>query len=179
MNEKQIVMRPIDVVILLKKITHQGASMNGKQLADSLCISPSEVSVAMDRNRIAQLVDEGKSRVNILALRDFLIYGIRYCFPVKPGSAVRGIPTASSADVIKHAIVGNGEQFVWKNSSGTLRGQSIIPLYPNAPEATKKDAELHSLLAIVDSLRIGKARERSVAIEKLDYYFNRYAGIKQ
>ncbi|MBO5532977.1 MAG: hypothetical protein J5977_11060 [Fibrobacter sp.] len=179
MNEKQIVMRPIDVVILLKKITHQGIVMNGKQLADSLCVSAAEVSVAMERNRIAQLVDESKSRVNILALRDFLVYGIRYCFPAKPGSIVRGVPTASSAGIIKQTVATNGEQYVWKNSLGTERGQSIIPLYPKASEAARKDTDLYALLVIVDSLRIGKARERNVAIEELDKYLNRYASIKQ
>ena len=179
MKEKQIVMRPIDVAILLKKITLQGATMNGKQLADSLCISPAEVSVAMERNRISQLVDEGKSRVNILAFRDFLLYGIRYCFPVRPGRIVRGIPTASSAATIKRTIAPNGEQYVWRNPSGTERGQSIIPLYSKASDAALKDAELHALLAIVDSLRLGNARERNAAIEELDKYLNRYVGIKQ
>lgn len=179
MNEKQIVIRPIDVVILLKKITPQGMVMNGKQLANSLCISPAEVSVALERSRIAQLVDESKSRVNILALRDFLIYGIKYCFPAKPGSIVRGVPTASSAEIIKQTIATNGEQYVWKDSLGMERGQSIIPLYPKASEAARKDTGLYELLVIVDSLRIGKARERNVAIEKLDKLLNRYAGIKQ
>ena len=179
MNKKQIVMRPVDVVILLKKITLDGASMNGKQIAESLCISQAEVSVAMERNRIAQLVDESKSRVNVLAFRDFLVYGIRYCFPVKPGSMVRGVPTASSADIIKKTIAIGDERYVWKDPSGSERGQSIIPLYPKVADAVKKDGELYSLLAIVDSLRIGKARERNVATQELDKYLNRYANIKQ
>ncbi len=48
-----------------------------------------------------------------------------------------------------------------------LRGQSIIPLYSSAPEAALKDSILHGLLALVDALRIGRAREREIAINEL------------
>lgn len=177
--EKQMVMRPLDVVILLKKITPSGLNMNGKQLAESLGISAAEVSIAMERNRVAQLVDANKNRVNILALRDFLVYGIRYCFPVQPGSMVRGIPTAASAYPVSHSIATGVDKFVWKLSNGSDRGQSIVPLYNNAPFAAQKDLDLYALLAIVDSLRIGKSRERQSAIEELDKYLNSYASLKQ
>lgn len=178
-SEKQIVMRPLDIVILLKKISPAGFDMNGKQLADSLGISAAEVSIAMERNRLAGLVDESKSRINTLAFKDFLFFGIKYCFPVKPGSLVRGVPTASSAAPISKTIASNGESYVWKDPKGTERGQSILPLYSNAPLAARKDADFYALLAIVDSLRIGKTRERQVAMEELDKYLEQYACIKQ
>lgn len=177
MSEKQSVMRPLDVVILLKKITPEGRTMNGKQLAESLGISASEVSVAMERNRIAQLVDSTKTKVNTLALKDFLVSGIKYVFPVQPGNLVRGVPTASSAYPMREAVSSNGEVFVWKDPSGTVRGQSIIPLYINAPYAAMRDESFYALLAIVDSLRIGRARERQLAITELDKYLNNYAAI--
>lgn len=173
--ERQMVMRPLDVVIVLKKITPKGRLMNGKQLAGSLGISASEVSVAMERNRIARLVDETKTVVNILSLKDFLIYGIRYCFPVRPGRIVRGHPTASSADPIKSLVSSNGETFVWRDPSGSVRGQSLTPLYPGAVSAVKEDADFYSLLSIVDSLRIGGTRERQVAILELEKLLDHYA----
>lgn len=178
-NEKQAVMRPLDIVILLKKITPEGYRMNGKQLAESLGISAAEVSIAMERNRVAQLVDADKSSINVLALKDFIVFGIRYCFPVQPGGVVRGFPTASSASPINRSVAPNGEKYVWKDATGTDRGQSITPLYPNAAVAAKKDPDFYALLAIVDSFRIGKARERQFAIEELEYYLNQYVGFKQ
>lgn len=178
-SEKQIVMRPLDIVILLKKISPAGIRMNGKQLAESLGISAAEVSIAMDRNRVAQLVDSTKTRINILALKDFIIYGLRYCFPVQPGRIVRGIPTASSAYPVNKSISSNGEKYVWRYSGGTERGQSIVPLYNNAAMAASKDEDFYALLAIVDSIRVGKTRERQVAIEELDKYLNQYAGSEQ
>lgn len=168
-------MRPQDIVILLKKISPEGRGMSGKQLAESLCISPSEISEALDRNRIAGLLDARKERINALALRDFLIYGIRYCFPISLGAVVRGVPTASSADPIKEKIVNGSDIYVWPDRSGSLRGQSVEPLYHTVPQAVAADKQLHELLAITDTLRMGRTREREIAIEELDKYLNAYA----
>ena len=179
MQEKQLILRPVDIVILLKKITPDGYRMNGKQLAESLGISPAEVSVSMERTRIAQLLDEKKSRVNVLALRDLLCYGIRYCFPVQPGRMIRGIPTASSAKPLRESIASNGDEYVWKDMDGTVRGQAIVPLYRNAPFAAKRDADLYALLAIVDSFRLGKTRERVSAEEELQKYLDQYVAFEQ
>lgn len=178
LSEKQTIMRPQDVVILLKKISRNGRHMNGKQLAESLNISAAEVSMAMERDRAAQLVDSTKEHINILSLRDFIIYGLKYCFPTQPGRIVRGIPTASSASPIREAIVSNGESFVWKDSSGSVRGQSITPLFPNVIKTVSEDADFYALLAIVDSIRIGKSRERNTAIELLDKYLQDYGSEK-
>lgn len=178
-QEKQLLMRPQDVVILLKKLTPEGRNMNGKELSDSLGISAAEISMAMERNRMAQLISADKKRVNVLALKEFLVYGIKYCFPAPLGRIVRGTPTASSASPINQVIASNGNTVVWKDSSGSVRGQSITPLFPSAVEASKKDPDLYALLAIVDALRIGNARERQVAIDCLNQYFDNYVRTEQ
>jgi hypothetical protein len=172
---RQVCLRPLDVVILLKRITPAGSRMNGKQLAASLVVSEAVVSIAMDRCRMAGLVDAEKKRVNVLALRDFLVYGIRYCFPAQPGGLSRGVPTASSAQPLNRTLSSNSEGFVWKDPKGSERGQTIVPLYENVSAAIKNDADFYALLAIVDSLRIGKTREREAAADELEKYINRYA----
>ena len=53
-------MRPQDVVILLKKTTKDGKNLLNKDIATSLKISPSEVSEALERCRIAKLVDRNR-----------------------------------------------------------------------------------------------------------------------
>lgn len=168
-------MRPQDIVILLKKISPEGKEMSGKQLAESLCISPSEISEALDRNRIAGLIDFKKEHVNTLALREFLIYGIRYCFPISLGAVVRGIPTAVSANPVKEKIVNGNDIYVWPDKTGFVRGQSIDPLYRTVPQAATADKHLYELLAITDTLRMGRIREREIAIEELDKYLKEYA----
>jgi hypothetical protein len=52
---------------------------------------------------------------------------------------------------------------VWPFEEGDRRGYSFPPLYKRAPQAALKDRELCQLLALVDALRDGSARERELA----------------
>lgn len=101
-----------------------------------------------------------------LALLDFLQYGIRYAFPQRPGAIVRGIPTAHSAKPLND-LIDSTENYVWPSGKGTLRGESIIPLYPAAINAALKDEVLYELLALIDAIRVGKAREKELALKEL------------
>lgn len=172
-------MRPQDIVILLKKITPSGSKMNGKQLAESLGISASEVSEALDRNLVAGLVDTSRSKVNTLALREFLIYGLRYCFPVTIGGIVRGTPTALSASPFSKDIISGEESFVWPFAEGSARGQAIEPLFHSLPLAVTKDDDFYRLMASADILRMGRVRERELAINELDSYCEQYVRQQQ
>lgn len=145
-----------------------------KDIAASLSISPAEVSEAMERCRVALLVDNDKKRVNTLALRDFLVYGLRYVFPAQPGSIVRGVPTASSASPISDHVASSKENYVWAYKKGAMRGIAIEPLYSTVPEAVSNDEELYRLLVIADALRIGRVREKEIAIQELDKAFEEY-----
>jgi hypothetical protein len=167
-------MRPQDVVILLKIITLGIKKWSIVEMADSLNISISEISKSMERNAVAGLVSADKTRVNKLALRDCLIYGLKYVFPPQPGSSTRGIATAHSAPPVNQRIAENSENYVWKYYKGTKRGNSIVPLYDKVPKIVENQPELYEFLTIVDTLRIGKKREIEIAIEELDKRFNSY-----
>ncbi len=167
-------MRPQDVVILLKKITLTGRFMTNAQIAKELGISASEVSEALERCRIAHLVDNLKQRVNILALKEFLVHGLKYVFPVQPKAKVRGIATAISAPPMNEKILSEKDVYVWPDSKGNIRGEAIDPLYRTVPEAARIDPMLHSLLAIADIFRIGRTREVELAKVELDAILNSY-----
>lgn len=167
-------MRPQDVLILLKKVTKNGKNLLNKDIAASLKISQSEVSEALERCRIAKLVDRNKQKINIMALEEFLIYGLKYVFPAQPENIVRGVPTAFSATPIKEQISQGTEKYVWPYNKGTERGQGIEPLYKSVPEIVNDDAELYELLVIVDTLRIGKIREIEIAKSELKKHFQEY-----
>ena len=167
-------MRPQDIVILLKKVTKNGRVLLNGQIAKELGISASEVSEALERCRIARLVDTTKQRVNILALEEFLVHGLKYVFPVQPQSVVRGVATAISASPMKEKIVSGNEQYVWPDAKGNMRGASITPLYKTVPVAVAKDDMLYKLLALVDTLRIGRAREVEIAKIELKSIFEGY-----
>ena len=56
---------------------------------------------------------------------------------------------------------------VWPYPTGSQRGTSFEPLYKQAPKAALRDSGLYELLALVDALRDGRARERKLAEEML------------
>jgi predicted transcriptional regulator len=160
-------MRPQDIVVLLKIIALDNNQWRNLDIAYSLKISPSEVSEVLNRCKIAKLINKEKRKVHLNALTEFLVYGLKYVFPAEPGAIAKGIPTAHSASPIKEKIMSSTESYVWPNSKGNLRGQSIDPLYKTIPEAALEDQEFYELIALVDTIRIGKAREVKMAIDEL------------
>ena len=168
-------MRQQDLLVLLKKMTPEGCKLSCRGLATALGMNPSSVSACLERCKKAQLIDRNKKRVNVLALQEFLVHGVAYVFPVEPGRVGRGVPTAVSASPIKEQITSNTETFVWHDVKGNARGQQIEPLYSTAPKAAQEDEELYQWLVIVDTLRMGRAREKEIAINELNKRLERYA----
>lgn len=159
-------MKPQDVVILLKIIALNSVNWQQKPLAESLKMSQSEVSQSVARSKYSGLLDGESKKVSRLAFMDFLQYGLALIFPQKPGPIARGIPTAHSAPPLNTHIQSN-EIFVWPSAKGKVRGQSILPLYPSIVEAIESDEKFYQLLTLVDALRVGRARERKLAITEL------------
>jgi hypothetical protein len=56
---------------------------------------------------------------------------------------------------------------VWPHPEGKVRGESFEPLFPSAVDAARRDSKLYECLALVDALRIGRAREKKLAIDLL------------
>jgi hypothetical protein len=163
-------MKPQDILILLKIVAHGSDNWQQIPLAKALGMSQSEVSQSVARSQFANLLYGNGKQVMKSALLEFLEFGLTYVFPQKPGAIVRGIATAHSASPLAR-IIESTESFVWPYAKGNQRGQSIIPLYRSVPEAALKDSKLYELLALTDALRVGKAREKIIAIEELKKRF--------
>lgn len=133
-----------------------------------MALSPAEVSNALKRCVIAGFINSDKNRVNRLALREFLISGIKYVFPADISAKVRGIATAHSASPIKELISEGDEIYVWSYYQGTRRGYGVKPLYKSVPKIVGRNPQLYELLVIIDTIRIGRAREVKIAIDELD-----------
>lgn len=159
-------MKPQDVVILLKIIALKNNKWQQLPLAKSLKMSQSEVSQSVARSKYADLLDTSGKLVMRQTLMDFLQYGLAVAFPAKPGAVVRGIPTAHSVTPLKNEIQ-SSEAYVWPYANGNVRGHGIPPLYETVPLAVIEDENLHALLALADALRLGKAREKNIAVLEL------------
>lgn len=148
------------------------AQYSMRALSESTGISKSEISLALQRCYEAGLAKpdriNGAPRVNSTALSEFIIYGIKYVFPVKPAEITRGIATAWAAPVLNGQVMSAGELVpVWPDARGLTRGQAIVPLFKSVPHAVRNDPRLYSMLALIDAIRIGQSRERKIATEKL------------
>ncbi len=160
-------MRPQDIVVLLKIAAKKNAPWMMKDLAAELKISPSEVSEAINRSMLAGLLAADKRSLMKSALLEFLLHGLRYVFPQHPGAMVRGMATAHSAKPL-NAVIQSDEPYVWAWAKGDQRGHSITPLHPSVPQACANDNDLYEILALTDTLRIGKVREQKLAIDELE-----------
>ncbi len=159
-------MRPQDVVVLLKIRLEEGKPWTQVSLANTLFMSQSEISESLARSNYARLLYENGKKVARQPLMDLIQYGVPLVFPQQPGNVVRGIPTAHSAMPLKEFIQSD-EQYVWPYARGDVRGHSIQPLYNSVLKGIETDADLHEVLALVDAVRVGKVREKNMAIDFL------------
>ncbi|MGM0600721.1 MAG: hypothetical protein ACQETH_13005 [Candidatus Rifleibacteriota bacterium] len=161
-------MKSQDIAILLYIAQYCESKYRVLDLANALKISQSEISEVLNRNRIAGLLDPVEKIVYRNNLYEFIIYGLKYVFPVEPGTIVRGIATAHSGPPLNRYIISNAESYVWSLSNGDSQGISVSPLYKTLPGIAKKVPEFYELLCLVDACRIGKAREVKLAREILE-----------
>lgn len=158
--------RPQDIVVLLKIAAKKDQSWFMKDIAYELGISASEVTESINRSLLAGFLAADKKMLMRNAILEFLIHGLKYVFPQKPGAMVRGMVTAHSADPLIHFIQSE-EKYVWPCAKGEERGLAIEPLHPNVPKACLNDSLLYELLSLIDAIRIGKSREQKIAIDEM------------
>lgn len=159
-------------------IVLQLAAMNDEEsttysaLASQLHLSQSRVHAGVGRAVSAGLLD-AERRVRRRALIEFLSHGVQYAFFADRGRIARGMPTAHAAPPLVELISDSGPIPVWPDPEGAARGESIDPLHPSAPRAARDQPFFYELLALVDALRIGRARERKLAIQQLKQRLSR------
>jgi hypothetical protein len=161
-------MKGQDVLILLALAARPERKWTFPDLAHALRLSASEAHAAVKRLEEAGLVDPSDRAIRVSAAEEFLVHGLKYVFPCAPGARGPGVPTAHSAEPLAQKIVAaSDDAYVWPHPSGTHRGLAIPPIYRSAPEAALADPELHEWLALVDAIRVGRARERNMAVAEL------------
>jgi hypothetical protein len=173
-------LKPQDVVLLLKLIAANTAEWSFGKLGKTLSMSTSHAFESAMRVQQARLLSISKAPPsppkargvlfvpNRSNLKEFLIHGVKYSFPVERGGITRGVPTAEgTAPLREYFSDSSALPPVWPYAQGTVRGTAFSPLYDNVPEAARRDPKLHELLALVDAIREGRAREREIAIREL------------
>jgi hypothetical protein len=162
-----MLIKPQDIMVALK-LCLGTVAFRYADLGQSLGMSASEVHAAVRRLAEARLIDSGTKEVRREALRNFLVHGVPFAFPAHPKEVTRGMPTAWAAPVMAERLqVSEQIPPVWPDPNGKVQGASVRPLYSSVPGAARRDPALYDLLALVDALRIGRARERNIAEKEI------------
>ncbi len=168
-----MILKPQDIFIMLKLVVRDTSEWSYPALSHELSMSASEVHAGVKRASAARLMDmERKIPVNSNLL-EFLIHGVKYAYPPDRGGITRGMPTGYAALPLRELIVQTDEPPpVWPDPEGQMRGFEFSPLYSSVPQACRIDPKLYELLALVDAIRDGRARERIIAIKEVESRFS-------
>jgi hypothetical protein len=160
---------PVDLLVAAKLAVSTDASASVRRLGEELGMSKSAVAYSLRRLVALDLIKDGKDRrqVNRIALRDCFEHAARWIAPAKVGDFELGLPTAHAAPMLADKFLGGADPVVMPLAHGPVRGRAVPPLHPLAPKAASVDPKLHALLAIIDTFRVGRARDRQVAAEEL------------
>jgi hypothetical protein len=174
-------LRGQDVVLVLKLLAGNSNLQSYAKLGEELAVSASHAFESVARAEAAHLltafqIPSSRNRrtagllpePNRANLKEFLIHGVKYAFPVERGAITRGIPTAEGAPpFLQYFPVTRMLPPVWPYAEGSAQGEAFSPLYKNVPQAAVRDPKLYELLALLDAIREGRAREREIAIREL------------
>ena len=165
-----MILKPQDVLILLKLVAIGNVSWSYSRLAGTLWMSPSEVHAGVKRAVRARLASFQQERAvpNRRNLEEFLVCGLPYVFVPEQGEVTRGMPTGYAGPPLRSYFQDLGDlPPVWPVPDGEVRGLTFSPLYKSVPQAAREDETLYALLTLVDAIRGVRAREREMALQEI------------
>jgi hypothetical protein len=168
---KQLALHPGDVVVAMQLAIAPEPVLAA--LAAGAGRSIGECHNALRRLRASGLVASERRTVEREPFLRFVDAGLRVAFPPTIGGETVGIATAfipgpapgwAPADP---PLGLSTAEFVWPASGGATRGQALAPLHSRVISLTASNHELCNLLALLDLIRVGGAREHRDALEFL------------
>jgi DNA-binding transcriptional ArsR family regulator len=167
----QPLIRPSDIAALLFVSAHSGEPYS--QIAAGLGVSKSTAHKALSRLLKLGLVVMGSNgEMEVEAEQAIeLLRVIRYVFPSDQVEKARGVMTGLAALTDASSLEYDAAPMVWPSLLGQVIGVGVTPLIRNAPDIAFRDPAMYRLLALVDALRLGDARERNLATIALQEAF--------
>ena len=163
-------LKPQDCIILLKiALVKPGDHPQQQDIAQALKMSQAEISLSLKRCAESGLYDPQEKRVMPQNLLELLQHGIKYFFPPQFKGQGRGIKTAWAAMPLSKNILASDINLmpVWAHPEGDTLGQILVPIYPTVPDAALMDPKLYEVLSLLEALRMGRVREKSIALAEL------------
>ncbi|MBF0446138.1 MAG: hypothetical protein HQL68_11170 [Magnetococcales bacterium] len=171
-------MKPQDISVLCMLIHFGQEKWNFDKLSEAVCLSRGESHKSIKRLIEAQLYNDIAKKPIFQNAEELFVHGVKYLIPKKVMSVERGIRTAHSHLVFEDDFSGTNEKYIWPYFKGKDRGIAIEPISKNVVEAALKiglDRQniFYTLLALIDAIRLGKARERKLGREYLKEILNK------
>lgn len=160
-------LRPVDIAVAYyaAMLDQQAGAWSAADIRRDLGIPRATLSEYLGRLSQARIVRGKFVNRKILASLLPLLPSLVPTSPVG-GEPVAGLPTGFAAPVFGGHFVSNALQ-VWELSDARVRGLPIAPLHPEIPEriARSDDLRRYALLAYLDAVRGGRAREVAHGVE--------------
>lgn len=156
-------LRPLDLTVLLfLRSALRDRPWTQTDVAVGLGIAQSSVHRALQQLEASRLrgAHDGP-------LRDLLVHAVSHVYPPVVGAPSRGVPTSHAHPSLARDLRAS-EGMVWPHDGGDAVGVALEPLHACVPSAALRAPAFHELMALVDALRVGRARERALATERLD-----------
>jgi hypothetical protein len=169
--EKQITLRPVDLVVAVKLATNRGREFVLSTLAEELGLAVSVVHGSIRRCELARLVSRSAGSIRAIraAVKEFAVHGAKYAFPAAVGPLGRGTPTSvGGPSLAGHFDPSKLFAPVWPDANGEAWGPTVIPLHSSVPAAARRDSAFYDFMTLLDAVRMGAARERELAIAAIE-----------
>lgn len=160
-----VMLKGNDVLVLVWLAVHPGR-WTFRALGEGMRTDIAVLHRNVGRLRHARLLDEER-QLNRANVEEFLVHAVPYLIPGNLGAEGRGIPTAWGVEPLRSALVSDGPSPVWPSPHGTMRGPVLEPIAESVVDLVEGDPELLQWLALVDAIRVGRARERELASNEL------------
>lgn len=173
MENRRNNLKPQDCLVLASRIFHP--SYDQQNTAAQVMISQSSASYSYQRLRNASLLLKS-GEANLANSIEFMIYAIKYLYPAKLSNLSVGIPTAHSHPSLNFVNWKGQFPIIWPfvivddsidSEIKLVRGETLQPIHKNVPFVSFVHYEFHQLFALIDMIRIGKAREKKIAQDEL------------
>ncbi len=170
-------LRPQDLLLAIQIWRKGTRSWSYPSLGQELRLSLGEAHGGVKRAISAGLLLEQRQVVKAVPSRllSFLLHGVASAFFPDRGQVVRGMATSVYSPALKEQIAPHPEGFciVWPrdNPQGTVKGESLVPLYSSVPEVAETDVGFYEIMSLIDVLRVGHSSEKKTAISILENKF--------
>jgi len=170
-------MKSISVYVFASLIVKKERSMSYENWGKEISLPATSLFRSVKDLRKAKLATETVDGdvPNYQNAEKFLLYGFPFCFSAEKGKLVRGFKTGIDATSLQSEFADGDYPAVWAHHEGDVKGFEVKPLHSCIPDQIandRMDKVLYELLALLDVLRIGQAREVKAAQKKIKEILN-------